>query len=534
MKKRISLLLAIMLTSNFFMLSCKSESNDSWKENTGTIDLDTLNVSGNGVSVENNIISIVSGGDFEVFGELSNGMIYVSTEERVKLRLSGASITNESGPAIFFDNVDKGFITITENTENFLSDGAVYTTDDADAALFSNDDLEIKGSGILNITGSYKHGIAGDDDVKIENGTINITSNEHGIKANDTLSILGGNITADAKTGKGLKSELELIIEGGALNITSQENEGIESKGTLTINGGDISITATDDGINTGNSDTESQMPQNLPPQWDMQRPEDMPPQRQRPENIPPQNTKNPRPQGGGFHPGGGFGMVDAETAAAHAVTINGGNIYINTACDGIDSNGNPTITGGKVIIDGPERGGNGPLDSQGTMSITGGTVITTSSAGMIQLPQNTDTVNILRVYFTETQSAKTKVSVTSSDYELLSLTPQNAYQALIVITADLKENTEYTICLNDEKYESFTAVSGTTSVGSFGGGRTPKGNWGQNRGNRQNNINIPQNGQSMIKKNYFLVAFRTLLDTLGIEVTWDNATKQVLINSKN
>jgi len=80
------------------------------------------------------------------------GMIYIKTKERVKLRLSGVNIKNNNGPAIYFDDADKAFITITEDTVNYLEDGTSYSDKDAKAALFSNDTLEIKGKGVLTAT----------------------------------------------------------------------------------------------------------------------------------------------------------------------------------------------------------------------------------------------------------------------------------------------------------------------------------------------------------------------------------------------
>lgn len=255
MKKLFSVILCLAMTLGTFTACCAAD-DEEWKSNTGKVDLNTMKVSGSGISVSGSTVAITKGGDFEVTGTLSNGMIYINSEEKVKLRLSGASITNSSGPAIYFDNAEKAFITITEGTENNLTDGKTYNDDDADGALFSNDDLEIKGSGTLNITGNYKHGIASDDDVSIENGTINISSYEHGIKANDKLTVSGGSITAVSETGKPMKAGAELIIDGGDLSLTSNQSEGIESKGTLTINGGNINVTAIDDGINTGNENT--------------------------------------------------------------------------------------------------------------------------------------------------------------------------------------------------------------------------------------------------------------------------------------
>jgi hypothetical protein len=71
--------------------------------------------------------------------------------EKVKLRLSGASITNSTGPAIYIANAKKAFITLTEGTSNTLIDGGSYSDTDAKGTIFSNDDLEIKGDGSYSV-----------------------------------------------------------------------------------------------------------------------------------------------------------------------------------------------------------------------------------------------------------------------------------------------------------------------------------------------------------------------------------------------
>lgn len=607
MKKTFSLLLGIFLILNFTMIGCTADTSDAWKNNTGEINLTDLTVTGNGVSVDGSQINITQGGDFTVIGTLTDGMIYVNTEEKVKLRLSGASITNSDGPAIFFDNTEKALITITEDTENYLADGKDYSVEDADAALFSNDDLEIKGNGTLTVKGNYKHGIAGDDDVSIETGVITVNSYEHGIKANDTLSITGGTISITTETGKGMKAELEVIIDDGDIDITSKD-EGIESKGTLTINGGDINITTDEDGINTGNSSTETteqndmmqkpangeqtsqmrgerpampqgemsqggKMPQGemqTPPEgFDGQTPPEMPqgemPEGKMPQGgmqtppegfdgqTPPEMPQGEMPQGemtqgkGGGRGGMGGGMpgghVDEETAAAHAITITGGSIYINTKCDGIDSNGNLTISGGTVIIDGPIMNGNGPLDSQGSFTISGGTVVTTSSAGMLQFPSGDGNQNIIRVNFSETQSSGSTVSLADSDgNELISVTPENEYQVFVFSSANIKSGSEYVVSVNGEEKERFTATDGTSSAGQ-GGGRGFGGGMGGmqggmpgGRGNHGGDkVTVKVNGQEIkfdtdpvIKNDTTLVGYRAIMEALGAEVSWDEATQTV------
>ncbi len=463
--------------------SCFAADNDEWKNNTGTIDLDKMSVTGDGIEVNGNTILISGGGDFTVTGTQGDGMIRVNTDDKVKLRLSGMSLTNTTGPAIFFENTEKGFITITENTENFLTDSLQYSIDDADAALFSNDDLEIKGNGTLTIDGNYKHGIASDDDLSIENGVITIMSQEHGLKANNDVNIIGGTLNITADTGKGIKAGETLTVDAGTINIISEQSEGMESKGTIMINGGDINITAADDGINTGSESTQTdgtvsfggQPPQgengNPPEMPDGDMPQGNPPEKpngEMPQGNPPEMPNGDMPQGNRPEmQGGGFGKVDEETAAAHAITVNGGNIYLSVGGDGIDSNGSLTITGGNIVIDGPESNGDGPLDSQGTMSVTGGEIITVSSAGMMQLPQNPEQ-NIIKVFFDEQGAAGDKITIKDSDNnELMTHTATGKYSALVYSSPELADGKSYSIYVNDELTQTAVISDGITSVGT-------------------------------------------------------------------
>lgn len=282
----VSVMLAVPFTCQTSMLMAattvteNTDNSDAWKENIGTITLGSnITYTGSGVSVSGNVVTITEGGDFTVTGTLSNGMIEINTEDKVKLRLSGASITNVNGPAICFTNAKKAFITLEEGTINYLKDGSSYDSSiAAKGALFSNDTLEIKGKGTLNVTGNYKHGIVSDDDIIIENGIINVTSNvKDGIHANDNITIEGGtlNITTNSDDGigcegdiiinngditissadDGIHADADLTINGGNINITKC-GEGIESKANMTINDGNISITGSDDCLNAATNIT--------------------------------------------------------------------------------------------------------------------------------------------------------------------------------------------------------------------------------------------------------------------------------------
>lgn len=199
--------------SEGFGLNVIWDDNDSWKDNIGTLNLSDLTYDGEGIEITDNKIKITSGGDFTLTGTLADGNITISAKEKVKLRLSGASITSSSAPCIFVENADKVYITITEDTVNSL-----VAVNSEDGAIYSKDNLEIKGKGTLSVTSSAGHGIKASDNLTIENGDINIDAARDGIHINDTFKIMGGNINITA-VGDGIDSESIVNISDGTINI---------------------------------------------------------------------------------------------------------------------------------------------------------------------------------------------------------------------------------------------------------------------------------------------------------------------------
>jgi hypothetical protein len=61
---------------------------------------------------------------------------------------------------------------------------------------------------------------------------------------------------------------------------------------------------------------------------------------------------------------------------------VNGGTVVVNSEGDGLDSNGNAAITGGTVVVNGPEQAGNGALDANGTLDVRSGGVASGESTG--------------------------------------------------------------------------------------------------------------------------------------------------------
>ena len=297
---------------------------------------DIISVTGRGATVHGNTVSISAAGNYSVSGTLREGQIVVDVKNvTVNLELAGANITNSSGSAIHVKNAGMTNVILLEGTENSLEDGANYLDDSMKAALFSEDSLTISGDGALNVTGRYKHGIAGSDGLTVQGGKITVVSAvTDGFHANDSIKIDGGDISINAASD-GIESELDFEINGGALDISAGD-DGIHAETSLTVNGGKISVTRSCEGLE-GNAEVII-------------------------------NDGEIR-----------LKCDDDSINAGKAMTINGGYIYAECEGDGVDSNGNLTINGGTIIIFSGDNA-NGPIDFGDGVDhafyMNGGTVI--------------------------------------------------------------------------------------------------------------------------------------------------------------
>ncbi len=99
---------------------------------------------------------ITDAGDYRLSGEL-HGSIRIRAEEQiVHLFLNGVNVTSVTAPAINVESAGKVIITAESGTENTLTDGSKYISDDCDACIFSMSDITINGSGSLTVSGYYK------------------------------------------------------------------------------------------------------------------------------------------------------------------------------------------------------------------------------------------------------------------------------------------------------------------------------------------------------------------------------------------
>lgn len=264
--------------------------------------------------------------------------------------------------------------------------------------------------------------------IEIDDGSINIDSSDDSIHSNSKLIINNGDINLSSGDD-GTHADAELEINGGTLNIT-KSYEGIEGT-DITINDGNIHVVASDDGLNAaGGADGSS---------------------------------TNGRP-----------GQNKMESTTSGTATINGGYLVVDADGDGLDANGNLTMTGGTAIVNGPTNGGNGALDYDGEFNMSGGTLIAAGSLGMVQTPSSSSKLNTINVSLTS-QEANTLIRVESeSGDDVVTFSPTKTYSSVVICTPNIKSNETYKVyvggsCNGEEKDGLYSDGSYTkgTEVGS-------------------------------------------------------------------
>jgi hypothetical protein len=186
----------------------------------------------------------------------------------------------------------------------------------------------------------------------------------------------------------------------------------------------------------------------------------------------------------GGF--GGGGGMAANSNCQFN---VSGGFIYVNAQGDGLDSNGNISISGGTVLCEGPTNGGNSSVDHNGGISITGGTLFSIGSSGMageILSSTNGTTQCAFGSYCNGT--AGTTIAIKDSNGNVLIVfKTSKQFGHLVFSSPDLKTGETYEIwtggtgngeCVNglysNNSYEGgskLASISQTTTVTGGGGG---------------------------------------------------------------
>lgn len=177
---------------------------------------------------------IEHGGEYVLTGEYNQTLRIHAHDEIVHLYLENVSIETATGPAIEIATAGKVILTLAEGSSNTFFDAAHYGNKDLNAAISSECDLTINGSGALYVCGYYQDAIHTKDVLKLLGGQIQLKAKRYGIKGNDGIVL----------------NPDTLVIESEK-NGCQTSNADKEGKGILDIRGGNISIVAGEYGLSS-------------------------------------------------------------------------------------------------------------------------------------------------------------------------------------------------------------------------------------------------------------------------------------------
>ena len=261
-------------------------------------------------------------------------------------------------------------------------------------------------------SGTSTKGIKAGGGMYLNGGTYQIDSADDSIHSNANITIADGTYTL-ATGDDGVHADDALTVNGGTITVT-ESYEGLEGL-TVTINDGTIDITARDDGVNAAGGTDQS-----------------------------------------GFGTFGdhfkGMDSADDETEETTDnemwMELNGGYIHILTGGDGVDSNGDLTINGGEIYIDGPSDNGNSAIDygDRSSAYVNGGTLVAIGSSGMAEGMSDSSKQEVLMVKLGEQMEAGDVELTDNEGNVIVSYTALKSYDCVIISTAEVESGATYTL----------------------------------------------------------------------------------------
>lgn len=258
-----------------------------------------------------------------------------------ELNITGGTLSITAGGDAVKASPDTGENPDTTSLGNVTISGGTLTLNAAADGIQADGDLTISG-GTFHVKTNGGHTTALTDDsasckgfkaggaLTVTGGTLTVDSADDALHANTDVTISGGTLTL-AAGDDGVHADNDLVIgtKGASSTSTPRINitasyEGLEGT-AVTVYSGDIDVAASDDGVNAANSTL-------------------------------------------------------GERSDKYAISIAGGDLYIDAGSDGLDSNNDINITGGKVEVYGADAMMDAAIDYDGTFTLSGGTLF---GAGM-------------------------------------------------------------------------------------------------------------------------------------------------------
>ncbi len=334
-------------------------------------------------------------------------------------------------------------------------------------------------------------GIKSDGALYVNGGTFTINSADDSFHSNSDVTINDGTYTISSGDD-GMHADSALLVNGGTITVT-ESYEGLEGL-NITINDGKIDITASDDGMNAAGGNDQSgfggmggdgfkgMQALNSAPDAaqksdstsdsksdNTQKSDDTSDTAQTTGNITVATQKSDSTSDTAQTTGNITVAVQKSDSASDTaqdtdaasedemwMVINGGYVHVLAGGDGLDSNGDLTINGGEVYVDGPSDNGNSAIDygEKSAFYINGGTVVAVGSSGMAEDVSSESKQQVAFVKLDSQVDAGDVILKDADGNEIISYTAQKKYDCVIISTADLKAGQTYTLSASGSESE--------------------------------------------------------------------------------
>jgi len=419
-----------------------------------TITLDGANIATNApedtATVSNGVLTIEKAATFAVTGEGKDAQIIVDVDKSaypdsvVELDLMGMSLTNTNTAPIYVNSIgDEVQIVAKAGTTNTISDGTThsqtYTDSDGqsntvEGAIFSRDDIKFKGTGTLVVNGNQDDAIVCKNDIKIYNGTITVNAVDDGIRGKDSVTI-GDSTKSDGSAAD--NSNLKLTVktkQGDGIKSTATDTATDKAYGVVTINGGTIDISSYLDGIQAEQEFIMNGGDLNIYTYTGSSG-----------------STTTQQSAPGGGQPGGGSSSTNLDVSAKGIKAVG---LY-DAAGTTWQSKGNITINGGNITID----------STDDCIHCSGEAVL---NAGKLKLASNDDAVHSDASLYIGGKTAGT-------DYKSLEVYVTTCYEGMEAVYIYQNNGNIYIISRDD----GYNAAGGADSSGSNNNTGFGQGGWG-------------------------------------------------------
>ena len=448
-------------------------------ENLILLEGDAVSFVHDGVSVSGNTIRIAEAGEYVLSGTLNNGRIQIETDKGdpdVTLILDNAHITCLNDSALYVAQANKLKLVAQAGTENSIISGTPETMEkhnenSSGAAIYSEDDLDLEGTGSVQIFGYINNGITCKDDLTVQGGNVTVVAANNGLRASESVQFEAGNVTVTAKNdgikttsakkeGKGfiavlggtvtvaaegdaIAAETDFNMMDGTLMLTTEGDpeqrscKGIKANTGVVISGGQITANTADHCIKSdvnllvqgGTLELKSTDGKGLSAE------------------------KEVRVEGGTIN----IHAVDDGIDTPTAVAVTGGKLNIVSGEDGIKAGksgetgkdqGMITISGGEIFISAYQDG----IDAKTDLRVTGGTIFAISNATKDLSFGNT----AQPVVFGELTgvSGQTVALSDAAGQVLFSLDAAYSFRSVQATAASLSEDAAYTIATERESVQ--------------------------------------------------------------------------------